>query len=55
MIYTAEISDTDKEKQWNDFEKTGSISSYLSYKGINITEDKNKTEQDSSRRHDGWR
>ena len=53
MIYRPE--DTDKEKQWNDFEKTGSISSYLSYKGININDNKTKEEQNLSRRYDGWR
>ncbi len=36
MTYTAENLNIDKEKQWADFEKTGSVISYLEYKGISI-------------------
>lgn len=48
MIYTIENSSIDKEKQWTDFEKTGSVFSYLEYKGIYLQQNSEHTEEDSA-------
>lgn len=34
MTYIEDITDNAKERQWDNFEKTGSVISYLEYKGI---------------------
>ena len=40
MIYTTEVPDIDKEEHWTDFIQTGSVASYLKYKGIVAETDK---------------
>ena len=44
MIYTTEVPDIDKEEHWTDFIQTGSVSSYLKYKGITADAEKETKE-----------